>query len=51
VESVWRRMKGFLMSRRHYGSVEELREAVAEALERLQKRIGQGVLQGLCAGT
>ncbi len=25
VEGVWRRVKGFLMPRRHYGSVEELR--------------------------
>jgi putative transposase len=51
VEGVWRRVKGFLMPRRHYGSVEELRGAVAEALERLRERMGQGVLQGLCVGT
>ncbi len=37
---VWRRVKGLLMPRRHYGSVEELRGAVAEALERLRERIG-----------
>ncbi|MGC8876731.1 transposase, partial [Thermus sp.] len=51
VESVWRRVKGFLMPRRHYGSVGELRRAVAEALERLRERMRQEVLQGLCVGT
>ena len=51
VESVWRRVKGFLMPRRHYGSVEELREAVAMAMERLRAKMGQGVLQSLCVGT
>jgi putative transposase len=51
VESVWRRVKGFLMPRRHYGSVEELRGAVAVAMERLREGLGQGVLQGLCIGT
>lgn len=38
VERVWQRVKGFLMPRRRYGSVEELREAVAEALEMLPHR-------------
>ncbi len=51
VEGMWRRAKGSLMPRRHYGSVRELRGAVAEALERLRERMGQGVLQGLCVGT
>ena len=51
VESVWRRVKGFLMPRRHYGSVEELRGAVAVAMERLREGLGQGVLQSLCIGT
>jgi putative transposase len=35
VETVWRRVKGFLMPRRHYGSLEELEEAVVEALKAL----------------
>jgi len=51
VESVWRRVKGFLLPRRHYGSVEELRKAVAMAMERLRAQMGQVVLQSLCAGT
>jgi putative transposase len=51
VESIWRRVKGFLMPRRHYGSVEELRGAVAVAMERLREGLGQGVLQSLCIGT
>jgi putative transposase len=51
VESVWRRVKGFLMPRRHYRSVEELRGAVAVAMERLREQLGQGVLQSLCIGT
>ncbi len=32
MESVWRRVKGFLMPRRHYGSLEELKDAVVQAL-------------------
>jgi putative transposase len=51
VETIWRRVKGFLMPRRHYRSVEELRGAVAAAMERLREGLGQGVLQGLCIGT
>ncbi|WP_460331375.1 IS630 family transposase, partial [Thermus oshimai] len=35
MEGVWRRVKGFLMPRRHYGGVEELREAVVQALKAL----------------
>ncbi len=31
MESVWRRVKGFLMPRRHYGSLEELKDAVVQA--------------------
>jgi putative transposase len=51
VETIWRRVKGFLMPRRRYGSVEELREAVVAAMERLREQLGQGVLQSLCIGT
>jgi len=46
MEGVWRRVKGFLMPRRHYGSVEELKEAVAQALKALGgvelKILGEG---------
>ncbi|WP_143587178.1 IS630 family transposase [Thermus thermophilus] len=46
MEGVWRRVKGFLMPRRHYGSVEELKEAVVQALEALGgvelKILGEG---------
>nr|WP_223968981.1 IS630 family transposase [Thermus thermophilus] len=46
MESVWRRVKGFLMPRRHYGSVEELKEAVVQALKALGgvelKILGEG---------
>ncbi len=35
MESVWRRVKGFLMPRRHYGSLEELKDAVVQALKAL----------------
>jgi putative transposase len=49
VESViWRRVKGSLMPRRHYRSVEELRGAVAVAMERLREQLGQGVLHVSC---
>jgi putative transposase len=51
VETIWRRVKGFLMPRRHYRSVEELREAVVAAMERLREQLGHGVLQSLCIGT
>ena len=51
VESVWRRVKGSSMPRRHHGSVEELRGEVAVAMERLREGLGQGVLQSLCIGT
>ena len=51
VENIWRRVKGFLMPRRHYGGVEELRGAVAAAMERLKEQLGQGVLQSLCMNT
>ncbi len=47
VETIWRQVKGFLMPRRHYRSVEELRGAVAVAMERLREGLGHGVLQGL----
>jgi len=50
-ETIWRRVKGFLMPRRRYGSLEELRRTVAEAMERLRAQMGQGVLQSLCVGT
>ena len=32
IEGVWRRLKGFLMPRRFYDSIEELKEAVLHAL-------------------
>lgn len=32
IEGVWRRLKGFLMPRRFYGSVAELKTAVLHAL-------------------
>jgi transposase len=48
VETIWRRVKGFLMPRRHYRSVEELREAVVAAMERLREGLGQGVLHVSC---
>ena len=51
VESVWRRAKGVLTPRRRYGSVGELRKAVAMAMERLRAQMGQGVSQSLCVGT
>jgi len=51
VENIWRRVKGFLMPRRHYGGVEELRGAVAAAMERLKEQMGRGVLQSLCTNT
>jgi hypothetical protein len=51
VETIWRRVKGSLMPRRHCRSVEELRGAVAVAMERLREQLGQGVLQSLCIGT
>lgn len=35
MEGVWRRVKGFLMPRRHYESLEELKEAVVQALRAL----------------
>ena len=50
-ETIWRRVKGYLMPRRRYGSVEELRRAVAVAMERLREQMGQVVLQSLCVGT
>ena len=49
--TIWRRVKGFLMPRRRYGSVEELRKVVTMAMERLREQMGQVVLQRLCAGT
>jgi hypothetical protein len=36
------------MPRRHYGSVEELREAVVAAMERLREGLEQGVLHVSC---
>lgn len=35
VEGVWRRVKGFLMPRRYYDSLEELKQAVLSALSLL----------------
>ena len=35
IEGVWRRLKGFLMPRRFYDSLTELREAVVSALRLL----------------
>jgi transposase len=48
VKTIWRRVKGFLMPRRHYRSVEELRGAVAVAMKRLREGLGQGVLHVSC---
>jgi putative transposase len=36
IEGVWRRLKGFLMPRRFYDSVAELRQAVLSALRLLE---------------
>ena len=38
IEGVWRRLKGFLMPRRFYDSIAELRQAVLSAL-RLVKAV------------
>ena len=46
-----RKGKGYLMPRRRYGGVEELRRAVAVAMGRLREQMGQVVLQSLCVGT
>ena len=47
MEGVWRLVKGFLMPRRHYGSVEKLKEAVVQALKALGgvelKILGEGI--------
>jgi putative transposase len=47
IEAVWRRLKGFLMPRRFYDSVAELREAVLRALHLL----GAVEIQCLLGGT
>ena len=47
IEGVWRRLKGFLMPRRFYDSVAELREAVLRALHLL----GAVEIQCLLGGT
>jgi putative transposase len=47
IEGVWRRLKGFLMPRRFYNSVAELREAVLRALHLL----GAVEIQCLSGGT
>ena len=47
IEAVWRRLKGFLMPRRFYDSVAELREAVLRALHLL----GAVEIQCLFGGT
>jgi hypothetical protein len=36
IEGVWRRLKGFLMPRRFYDSITELRQAVLSALRLLE---------------
>ena len=36
IEGVWRRLKGFLMPRRFYDSIAELRQAVLSALRLLE---------------
>ncbi len=36
IEGVWRKLKGFLMPRRFYDSVAELRQAVLSALRLLE---------------
>lgn len=51
METVWRRVKGWLLPRRHYGSVGELREAVEGALRALQEELEREVGQSLCVGT
>uniref|UniRef100_UPI001ABF4FCF transposase n=1 Tax=Thermus tenuipuniceus TaxID=2078690 RepID=UPI001ABF4FCF len=51
VERVWRRVKGWLLPRRYYGRVEELRRAVEGALRELQERLERGVGQSLCVAT
>jgi putative transposase len=44
--SIWRRVKGFLMPWRLYGSLEELKEAVVQAIKALGgvelKILGEG---------
>ncbi len=42
VETVWRRVKGWPLLWRSYGSVAELREAVEGALRELQARLERG---------
>ncbi len=51
VETVWRRVKGWLLPRRYYGSVEELRRAVEEALRKLRERLEKEVGKSLCMAT
>ncbi len=51
VETVWRRVKGWLLPRRYYGSVEELRRGVEEALRKLRERLEREVGQSLCMAT
>ncbi|MFD3004458.1 hypothetical protein [Thermus tengchongensis] len=51
VETVWRRVKGWLLPRRYYGSVGEVRRGVEEALRKLQERLEREVGQSLCMAT
>ncbi|WP_234557473.1 transposase, partial [Thermus tengchongensis] len=51
VETVWRRVKGWLWLRRDYGGVEERRRGVGEALRKLQERLEREVGQSLCMAT
>lgn len=51
VETVWRRVKRWLLLRRYYGSVEALRRGVEEALRELRERLEREVGQSLCMAT
>ncbi|TFU26498.1 helix-turn-helix domain-containing protein [Thermus tengchongensis] len=48
VETVWRRVKGWLLPRRYYGSVGEVRRGVEEALRKQQERLEREGGQSLC---
>ncbi|WP_240695050.1 hypothetical protein [Thermus tengchongensis] len=51
VETVWRRVKGWLLPRRYYGSMEELRRGVEEALRKQRERLEREGEQSLCRVT
>ncbi|TFU14140.1 hypothetical protein [Thermus tengchongensis] len=48
VETVWRRVKGWLLPWRYYGSMEELRRGVEEALRKQRERLEREGGQSLC---